>query len=139
MATPDATPDERHFNFPYEAELHATFPALHKAQDGYMSQIDSLPAPERTTHELIRLACSVGIRNAVGVRRHAQLAAEVGATWEDVLGAVMLSIPAFGVHPAAEAIPIARRGFERAGIPETDDDDDLDHGRADGATMTGAE
>ena len=43
------------------------------------------------------------LRNPPGIRRHAQLAREVGAEWDEVLGSIMLTTPAFGVGPAVEA------------------------------------
>lgn len=108
------------WSFPYEGALHETFPALHDAERAFMSQIDSLPAPDRKTHELIRLVCSVALRNHEGIERHAGLAREVGATWEEVLGSVMLTIPGFGVLPAVEGMPHARTGFDAAPDPEDD-------------------
>jgi alkylhydroperoxidase/carboxymuconolactone decarboxylase family protein YurZ len=100
--------------FPFEGPLHEVFPALHEAQNTWMSQIDSLRAPDRKTHELIRLACTVILRNGPGVIRHAQLAREVGASWDEILGSIMLTCPGFGLLPAVEAIPHARRGFDLA-------------------------
>ena len=107
--------------FPFEAPIHDVFPALHEAQSAWMSQIDSLPAPDRKTHELIRLACTVIVRNGDGVARHASLAREVGASWDEVLGSIMLTVPSFGLLPSAEAIPHARRGFDAAVAPDPDD------------------
>jgi len=122
--------DRDDWTFPFEEPLHAVFPALHEAQNSWMSQIDSLSAPDRKTHELIRLVCTVVLRNAPGVERHARLAAEVGAAWDEILGSIMLSCPGFGLLPAVEAIPHARRGFESARDPERDleeESDDDDH------------
>jgi alkylhydroperoxidase/carboxymuconolactone decarboxylase family protein YurZ len=111
---------EPEWSFPFEGTLHEAFPALHEAQSAWLAQIDSLPAPDRKTHELIRLVCTVILRQSEGIERHAMLAAEIGATWEEVLGAVMLTTPGFGVLPAVEAMPAARRGFESAEPPEAD-------------------
>jgi alkylhydroperoxidase/carboxymuconolactone decarboxylase family protein YurZ len=110
------------WSFAYEAALHDVFPALHEAQNAWMSQIDSLRAPDRKTHELIRLVCTVILRQHAGVERHARLAREVGATWEEVLGAIMLTCPGFGMLCAVEAITHARAGFDTA--PEVEGDDD---------------
>ena len=44
----------------------------------------------------------------------------MGATWDEVLGAMMLTTPGFGVLPAVQAMPVARRGFESAEPPEAD-------------------
>jgi alkylhydroperoxidase/carboxymuconolactone decarboxylase family protein YurZ len=114
------TPNDPDWSFPFEASLHEVFPALHDAQSSWLSQIDSLAAPDRKTHELIRLACTVILRNPPGIRRHAQLAREVGAAWDEVLGSIMLTTPAFGVGPAVEAMSPAREGFDAARTPEAD-------------------
>jgi alkylhydroperoxidase/carboxymuconolactone decarboxylase family protein YurZ len=97
---------------PTTPSLRETFPTLGAAQSAYLGQIDSLQHPDRRTHELVRLACSVILRHAPGVRRHAMLAAEFGATWEDVMGTLVLTQPGFGLVPALEALPHAREGFE---------------------------
>jgi hypothetical protein len=66
------------------------------------------------------LVCSVILRNPRGVERHAQLAREVGADWPEILGTIMLTTATFGILPAVEALPTARRGYEAASQPETD-------------------
>ena len=99
--------------FPMESELHAIAPGLHEAQNSWLSQIDSLRAPDRKTHELIRMVCTVILRNPPGIQRHARLAAEVGATWEEVAGSIVLTEPAFGLLQVYEAMPSARKGWEQ--------------------------
>ncbi|MBI2168667.1 MAG: carboxymuconolactone decarboxylase family protein [Actinobacteria bacterium] len=110
------------FTFPFEARLHEVAPALHEAQNAWLARIDSLPAPDRKTHELIRLVCTVILRSEDGIRRHAMLAREVGATWEEIAGAILLTLPGFGLLPAVEAFPTAREAFEAAPEPETDEE-----------------
>ena len=106
--------DEQDWNFPFEEPLHEVFPQLHAAQNAWLSQLDSISAPDRKTHELIRLAVTVGLRIPEGVRRHSRLAREVGASWEEILGSIMLTVPGYGLLPAVAAIPHARRGYEEA-------------------------
>ncbi|MDZ4826759.1 MAG: carboxymuconolactone decarboxylase family protein [Actinomycetota bacterium] len=110
--------DEPDWNFPFEEPLHDVFPQLHAAQNAWMAQLDSIGAPDRKTHELIRMAVTVTMRNPEGVKRHARLAREVGATWEEILGSIMLTTPGYGLLPAVESIPHARAGFEAAREPE---------------------
>lgn len=112
--------DPQDWNFPFEEPLHEVFPALHDAQSAWFAAIDSLAAPDRKTHELIRLAVTVTLRNAAGIERHAMLAHEVGATWEEILGSIMLTMPGYGVLAAVEAIPPARAGYEAARDAERD-------------------
>ena len=101
------------WGFPFEAELHAFAPALDDAQSAGLSHIDSLTTPDRKTHELIRMVCMVIRRNTAGVSLHSMLAAEVGATWEEVAGSITLTEPSFGLLNAAEALPAARAGWEK--------------------------
>ena len=105
MDTPPRNPDT--------PSLRDTFPTLREAQSAYLGQIDSLQSPDRTTHELIRLACSVILRHAPGIERHAMLAAEFGASWDDVVGTLVLTQPGFGLVPSLEALGPARAGFEQ--------------------------
>ncbi len=98
--------------FPSERYLAEWAPAVLKAQNAWLASIDSLPAPDRKTHELIRLVCTVIARQTGGVERHARLAAQVGATWEEIAGSILLTEPAFGIVFAVEALPFARRGFK---------------------------
>lgn len=120
----DVVADE--WDLAFEPDLHAVAPALHESQNAWLASIDSLGAPDRKTHELIRLVCTVVLRNTRGVMRHARLAAEVGATWEEVAGAIVLTEPEFGLLPAAGALPWARRGWEhgRRAREEAELDDD---------------
>lgn len=109
---------------PFEA-MHEFAPSLLWAQNAWLAQIDSLAAPDRKTHELIRMVCSVVSRNPLGIRHHAMLAGEVGATWDEVAGSIVLAEPAFGLGVVVEAFPWARRGWERGtSLREGDEDDD---------------
>jgi hypothetical protein len=66
------------------------------------------------------MVCAVIARQPGGVQRHARLAAEVGATWDDIAGSVLLTQPDFGTVLAIQALPAARRGYKQgsAGSPE---------------------
>jgi alkylhydroperoxidase/carboxymuconolactone decarboxylase family protein YurZ len=112
--------EQQDWTFPFEAGLHEVAPALHEAQSAWLAAIDSLRSPDRKTHELIRLVCTVILRNHPGIERHAMLAREVGASWEEVVGAIMLTGPSFGIGLGVEAMPYARRGWESAQDVETD-------------------
>ncbi len=103
-------------------------PGVLQAQNVWMSSIDSLRAPDRKTHELIRMVCTVIARQPGGVQRHARLAAEVGATWDEIAGSILLTEPAFGIVLAIQALPAARRGYKQGSADplEEDDGDSLD-------------
>ena len=109
--------------FPSERFLNEWAPGVLQAQNAWMASIDSLRAPDRKTHELIRMVCTVIARQPGGVERHARLAAEVGATWDEIAGSILLTEPAFGIVLAIQALPAARRGFKKgtAGSHDVDD------------------
>ena len=116
---------------PFEAELGAVAPALLDAQRAWLSQIDSIRAPDRKTHELIRMVCSVIARNPQGVEHHAMLAGEFGASWEEIIGSIVLTQPAFGMLVVVESLVPARRGWSAGrAADQADDAADQDAGKA---------
>ena len=134
-ATPAADPDEgldidvEQDVWPFLSDrfLNEWAPGVLQAQNAWMASIDSLRAPDRKTHELIRMVCTVIARQPGGVHRHARLAAEVGASWDEIAGSILLTEPAFGIVLAMQAIPAARRGYLQgtAEVQEEDDGDSL--------------
>jgi alkylhydroperoxidase/carboxymuconolactone decarboxylase family protein YurZ len=123
----DIDVEEDVWPFPSERFLNEWAPGVLQAQNAWMASIDSLRAPDRKTHELIRMVCTVIARQPGGVQRHARLAAEVGATWDEISGSILLTEPAFGIVLAMQAIPAARRGYLQgtAEVQEEDDGDSL--------------
>ena len=124
----DVNVEEDVWPFPSERFLNEWAPGVLQAQNAWMASIDSLRAPDRKTHELIRMVCTVIARQPGGVQRHARLAAEVGATWDEISGSILLTEPAFGIVLAIQALPAARRGYKQGadGRHEEDDGDSLD-------------
>ena len=113
-------PEEEDFLYPYEAALHEAFPRYHDVQSEWLSALDSLTALDRKTHELVRLALAASRLNRSGIERHARFATEMGATWPELCEAILLTSPAYGVLPAAEAIPVAKAAFDSAAMPEVE-------------------
>ena len=113
------SPDQD-WTFPYEKHVHEVAPGLHEAQNAWLAEIDSLRAPDRKTHELIRMVCTVILGNMPGVQRHAMLATEFGASWEEIAGSILLTEPSFGISRAIDAMPHARKGFKAAQELETE-------------------
>jgi len=115
-SVPEKEPD---WNFPFEGPLHEVFPALHEAQNAWLAQIDSLQAPDRKTprtdpHGLHRHPAQSRGRAAP---RHA--GQEVGATWEELVGSIMLTLPGFGLLPCGGGSAVRPAGL-RLGSRERD-------------------
>jgi alkylhydroperoxidase/carboxymuconolactone decarboxylase family protein YurZ len=115
--------DAQDWTFRYEPALNAALPAVRDAQSAWLAAIDSITHLDRATHELIRMVCTAILRQPEGVERHARLAAESGASWEQIVSALVLTEPAFGVLPAAEALPPARAGYDAAAPAERNGED----------------
>lgn len=106
--------NHQEWTFPYEQTLHEVAPGVHDAQRAWLAAIDSVTYLDRDTHELIRMVCTALLRNAEGVERHARLATEAGASWEQIVAALLLTTPAFGLLPAVDALDAARAGHDAA-------------------------
>jgi alkylhydroperoxidase/carboxymuconolactone decarboxylase family protein YurZ len=119
----DIDVEEDVWPFPSERFLNEWAPGVLQAQNAWMASIDSLRAPDRKTHELIRMVCTVIARQPGGVQRHARLAAEVGATWDEISGSILLTQPAFGIVLAIQALPAARRGYLQGSVADESEDD----------------
>ncbi len=119
----DINVEEDVWPFPSERFLNEWAPGVLQAQNAWMASIDSLRAPDRKTHELIRMVCTVVARQPGGVQRHARLAAEVGATWDEISGSILLTQPAFGIVLAIQALPAARRGYLQGSVADEPEDD----------------
>jgi len=98
--------------FPSDRYLHEWAPGVQQAQNAWLASIDSLTSPDRKTHELIRMVCTVIARQSQGVERHAKLAAEVGATWDEIAGAILLTEPAFGIVLRGGGLPRGPTGLQ---------------------------
>jgi alkylhydroperoxidase/carboxymuconolactone decarboxylase family protein YurZ len=121
---PNIDPEGDVWTFPSERFLNEWAPGVLKAQNAWMASIDSLRAPDRKTHELIRMVCTVIARELDGVQRHARLAAEVGASWDEIAGSILLTEPAFGILLAMQALPLARKGYKEGSALTAEEDDE---------------
>lgn len=102
--------------------MRETFPAAADQLSGYLAQLEDLPGLDNKTKELVRLTCTTVLRHGPGVKRHAMLSAEFGATWEEILGVMVLTQPSFGLVPAREMLPFAREGYDAGLVAASADD-----------------
>jgi len=64
------------------------------------------------TKQLINIAIQTASRNPRGVKFHAMMAKEAGASREEVLGAVVMNLHLSGLGPVLDSLPHAVAGFE---------------------------
>jgi AhpD family alkylhydroperoxidase len=86
-------------------ELAQRFDALVQAQI-------ALPGLDPKTKQLVNVAIQTTTRNPRGVRWHAMMAREQGATRQEVIGAVAMNLHLAGLGTVLECLPAAVQGFE---------------------------
>ena len=92
----------------FEAEL----PDLAKAFDAVVQAQIARPGLDPKTKQLVNIAIQTATRNPRGVRWHAMMARQQGATREEVIGAVAMNLHLAGLGPVLESLPEAVQGFE---------------------------
>lgn len=71
-----------------------------------------LPGMDPKTKQLINIAIQTAHRNVQGVKMHASMAKKMGASWEEVKGAVVMNLHLSGLSSVLECLPPALEGFE---------------------------
>ena len=64
------------------------------------------------TKQLINIAIQTAVRNSRGVKFHAMMAKETGASREEVLGAVVMNLHLTGLAAVLDSLPSAIDGFQ---------------------------
>ncbi len=72
----------------------------------------SLEGLDAKTKQLINVAILTANHNPIGVKLHAMMAKNEGATRKEIVGAVVLNLHHSGLASVLESLPAAIRGFE---------------------------
>ncbi|HYC22459.1 MAG TPA: carboxymuconolactone decarboxylase family protein [Candidatus Bathyarchaeia archaeon] len=93
--------------------MRESCPAVADAATGLVAAIMRQPALPEKTKQLIYLAVCTAVHHDRGVTAHAERARALGATREEVLEAMLLTIPAAGLSGASRNLAPAMALFER--------------------------
>jgi AhpD family alkylhydroperoxidase len=74
----------------------------------------SLNGLDPKTKQLINIAIQTATRNPRGVRMHAIMAHSIGATRDEIIGAVVMNLHLTGLVTVLECLPAALEGLEEA-------------------------
>ena len=74
----------------------------------------SRPGLDAKTKQLINIAVQTANRNPSGVKWHALMARQDGATPDEVVGAVVMNLHLSGMTPVLECLPAAMEGSRAA-------------------------
>jgi AhpD family alkylhydroperoxidase len=72
----------------------------------------SLEGLDAKTKQLINIAIQTAHSNPMGVKLHAQMARKIGATREEVKGAVVINLHLSGLSPVLNCLPAALKGYD---------------------------
>jgi alkylhydroperoxidase/carboxymuconolactone decarboxylase family protein YurZ len=67
---------------------------------------------DQKTKQLINIAINTALRNPRGVKFHAIMAKQAGATREETLGAVIMNLHLSGLATVLDSFPAAIEGYE---------------------------
>lgn len=101
---------------PYEV-FERELPQLAQRFDAIVQAQIELPGLDPKTKQLVNIAIQTANRNARGVMWHAMMARRIGATREEVVGAVAMNLHLSGLAAVLESLPAALEGFE---MPEVE-------------------
>lgn len=88
------------------------FPTLAARFDDLVDAQRNLPGLDAKTKQLINIAIQTAIRNSRGVRFHAAMARQAGATRQEVAGAVAMNLHLTGLAAVLDSLSAALEGYE---------------------------
>ena len=88
------------------------FPEVAARFDSLVDAQRTLPGLDGKTKQLINIAIQTANRNPRGVRFHAAMARQAGASRAEVLGAVVMNLHLSGLAAVLDSLPDAAEGFE---------------------------
>jgi len=96
---------------PFEL-FHEECPELAAKYDELVEAQRAQPGLDPKTKQLINVAIQTANRNPAGVRWHALMARDEGATRQEVIGAVAMNLHLGGLAAVLECLPAATEGLE---------------------------
>jgi len=93
--------------------LEKEAPGVFDAFGGLIKSFQDLPGLDKKTKQLIRIACLAMQGNAEGAHFHAVMAREAGATRQEVISAVVLTLSEAGLSRVLAALPSVIAAYKR--------------------------
>jgi AhpD family alkylhydroperoxidase len=87
-------------------------PELASKFDELVDAQRSLKGLDNKTKQLVNIAIQTANRNPRGVKFHAMMAKQEGATRAEVIGAVVMNLHLSGLAAVLDSLPAALEGFE---------------------------
>jgi alkylhydroperoxidase/carboxymuconolactone decarboxylase family protein YurZ len=88
------------------------FPELSDQYDSLVDSQRKLKGLDTKTKQLINIAIQTAARNPRGVKFHAMMAKQDGASRDEVIGAVAMNLHLVGLAAVLDSLPSAIDGYE---------------------------
>ena len=88
------------------------FPELSDRYDSLVDSQRKLKGLDSKTKQLINIAIQTAIRNPRGVKFHAMMAKQEGASRDEALGAVVMNLHLAGLAAVLDSLPSVIDGYE---------------------------
>lgn len=92
--------------------LRAECPEAAAAMQGFFAALLGQPALDEKTKQLIYIAAAAAAGHVRGVPAHAARLRAIGATRQEVLEALLMTLPAAGFGPLSQCLPAAMAVFD---------------------------
>jgi AhpD family alkylhydroperoxidase len=97
--------------------FHLECPDLARKLDELVEAQRAVPGLDDKTKQLLNIAIQTANRNPRGVGWHALMAHQVGATRQEIVGAVAMNLHLSGLPAVLECLPAAVEALDRATVP----------------------
>lgn len=87
-------------------------PEVAKAFDGLIGAIVASKGLDQKTKQLIYIAMKASTGDTIAVHFHVMMAKKLGATKEEVLDAILMTLTVSGIRGVASCLPDALKQFE---------------------------
>ena len=92
--------------------LHGECPAAADALQAFFATLVAQPALDEKTKQLVYVAAAAAAGHVRGVPAHVARLRALGATRQEVLEALLMTLPAAGFGPLSQCLPAAMAVFE---------------------------
>jgi AhpD family alkylhydroperoxidase len=99
---------------PFFEILREERPDVAEALSSFVSTLMAQPALDEKVKQLIYVGIATAVDHTRGVEVHARRARDLGATREEILEAMLLSIPAAGLAGISKCLAVAMAAIEES-------------------------
>lgn len=94
--------------------FHKESPVVAKAFDGLIEALKATQGLDGKTKQLIHISLQASLGNQIAIFYHVPMAKEAGASREEVMDAILITLTIVGLKGVASCLPVALEIFDKA-------------------------